>query len=64
MGKVGYIVNLEALLVGCLGSSFPKAGLSRAVKKNRATSGFELQVILGGSLCFSGPLYIADVLWK
>ena len=55
MGKVECLVNMAALLLGCLGGSVPKVDISEAVKKNRATSGFGLQVILRGSLCISGP---------
>ena len=61
MGKVGFILNLAALLVGCLGSLVPKFVLDGEVKKKMATSGFGLQVILGGSLCVSGTckLYLS-----
>ena len=55
VGKVGFFVYLEALLVGCLGVSFLKVDLVGAVKKKRATSGFVLKVIIGGSLHVSGP---------
>ena len=55
MGKVGCLVNLTTLLVGFLGGSVLKVDITGAVKKKRATSGFGLQVILGGSICVSGP---------
>ena len=53
VGKVGCIVYLVVLLVSCLGGSVLKVDLVGAVKKKRATSGFGLKVMLGGSLCVS-----------
>ena len=35
MGKVEFLVNLAALLLGCLGGSVPKVDLSWEVKKKR-----------------------------
>ena len=55
MRKVGCLVNIAAILDGCLGGSVTKIDLSGAVKKKRATSGFGLKSMLGGSLCVSGP---------
>ena len=54
MGEVGFLVGLMALFVGCLGDSVLEVNLYRLVKKNRVTSGFLLQVMLGGYLCVSG----------
>ena len=54
MGKVEYLVNMVALIVGCLGGSVMKVDLAVAVKKKRVTSGFGLQVMLGGYICVSG----------
>ena len=55
MRKVVCLVNLAALLVGFLGSSVLKVDIYGVVNKKRATSGFGLQVMLGGSICVSGP---------
>ena len=55
MRKVGCLLNLEDLIVGFLGVSVLKVDISRLVKKERANSGFGLQVMLGGSLFVSGP---------
>ena len=62
MGKVGCPVNMDALLVRCLGGSVPKVDLYGAAKKKRATSGFGLQVIFRGIICVSGPctLYLSS----
>ena len=54
MGKVGCIVYLAAFIVSCLGGSVLKVDLAGVVKKKRATSGFRLNVMIGGSLCVSG----------
>ena len=54
MRKAGYLVNLAALLVGFLGGSVLEVDLDGVVKKKRATSGFGLQVMIGGSICVSG----------
>ena len=54
MGRVGCLLNMVALLVGCLQGSVLKADLSRAVKKKRATSAFLFQVMLRGFLYVSG----------
>ena len=54
MRKFDCLVNMAALLVGFLGGSVMKVDLAVVVKKKRATSGFGLQVMLGGSLCVSG----------
>ena len=54
VGKVGCLVYLVALLVGCLGGSVMKVDFSGVVNKKRTTSGFLLKVMLGGSLCVSG----------
>ena len=51
MRKVVRLVNLAALLVGFLGGSVLKVDISGVMKKKRETSGFELQVMLGGYLC-------------
>ena len=53
MRKVGCLVNLDYLIVGFLGVSVLKVDIYRLVKKERATSGFGLQVMLGGSLFVS-----------
>ena len=55
MRKFDCLVNMAALLVGFLGGSVMKVDLAGVVKKKRATSGFGLKVMLGGSLCVSGP---------
>ena len=55
MGKFGCLVNMAALLLGCLGGSVLKVYLAGVVKKKRVTSCFGLKVIIGGSLCVSGP---------
>ena len=55
MGKVVCLLNIEALVVFLLGGSVLNFDLARAVKKKKKTSGFGLQVILGGSICVSGP---------
>ena len=54
MGKVGCLVDLEALLVGFLVGSVPKVDLAGALKKKRAASGFGLHVMLVRYLCVSG----------
>ena len=55
VGKVGFILYLAALLVGCLGGSVLKFDLTEVVKKKRATSGFGLKVMLVDYPCVSGP---------
>ena len=55
VGKVGCIIFLVALLVGCLGGLGIKVDLDGIAKKKWVTSGFGFKVILGGSLCVSGP---------
>ena len=55
MIKVVCHINMEAVIVGFLGGSVMKVGIYGVVKKKRETSGFGLQVMLGGSLCVSGP---------
>ena len=55
MRKFGCLVNLEALLVGFLGVSVLKVDIYGLVNKERAASGFGLQVMLGGYLFVSGP---------
>ena len=55
MGKVGSLVNLTALLVGCLGGSVLNVDIDEAAKKKNTTPGFGLQVILGGYICNSDP---------
>ena len=55
MRKVGRLVNVTDFLVGFLGGSILKVDLSGVVKKIRADSGFEFQVMIGGSLYVSGP---------
>ena len=54
MGKVGCLINNAALILGFLGGSVLKVDISRVVKKKKATSGFGLQVMLGGYLFVSG----------
>ena len=46
---------LFKILVGLLGGTVLKFDLARLVNKKRVTSGFGLKVVLGGSLCVSGP---------
>ena len=53
--KVGCHVYLVALLECCLGGPFLKVDIAGEVKGKRVTSGFGLQVMLGESLCVSGP---------
>ena len=55
VAKVVFIVNLAELIVGCLEGSVLKVDLAGAVNTKGETSGFGSQVILGGSLCLSGP---------
>ena len=50
MRKVEFIVNLVALLVAFLGGYVLKVDIYGSVKKKMATSGFGLQVMLGGYL--------------
>ena len=47
-------VNMAVILVGFLGGSVLEVDLTGVVKKKSVTSGFGLQVILGGYLCVSG----------
>ena len=51
--KVGCILYLASLLVGCLVGSVMKVNIYGTVNKKRAASGFVLQVFLGVSLCVS-----------
>ena len=55
VGKVRFLVYMEELLVGLLVGSVLNMDLSGAVKKKWVTSGFGLKVIIGWSLCVSGP---------
>ena len=55
VGKIGCILYLGALILGFLGGSVLKVDLSGLAKKRRANSGFLLKVMIGGSLCVSGP---------
>ena len=55
MGNFWCLVNMAALLVGCLGGSVPKFNLSGVVNIKRATSGFGLKLMIVSFLCFSGP---------
>ena len=55
MGKVGFLVYLTALLVGCLGGPVMKVDFAGAVKTKMVTSGYVMQVIFEGYLCVSGP---------
>ena len=54
VGKVGCLVYMVALILGCLGSSVLTVDLAGVVKKKSVTSGFGLKLILGGSLFVSG----------
>ena len=54
LGKVGCLVYLVAILVGFLRGSVLKDYLAGVVKEKRASSGFGLKVMLGGSLFVSG----------
>ena len=54
MRKVVCLVNLAAILVGFLGSSVMKVDIYVVMNKKRATSGFGLQVMIGGSIYVSG----------
>ena len=58
MGKVGFLVNLAALLVGCLIDSVPKVHLYGEAKKKREASGFLLKVMFEGCLCVSGTFIL------
>ena len=42
-------------IVGCLGGSVLSFDITGVVNKNRVTLGFGFQVIIGVSLCVSGP---------
>ena len=55
MGKFEYLVNMAALLVGCLRVLVLKVDIFDAVKKKRATLAFGLQGMLAGCLCVSVP---------
>ena len=55
MRKVGCLVNMASFLVVLLGGSVLKVDISGVVKKKRADLGLGFQVMLGGSLCVSGP---------
>ena len=49
LGEVGCFEGLLKLLVGCLGVLFLIVDLNGVVDKCKVTSGFGLQVTLGGS---------------
>ena len=53
-GKVGCLVGMSERIVGCLGGSVLKVDITGVVKKNRVTSGFAFQVIIGVSLYVLG----------
>ena len=60
---------MEALLVGCLRISILKVDMAGVAKKKSiwvVNPGFELQVMLGGHLCVSGPykFHIYCVAWS
>ena len=55
--KVIFIVYITALLVVSLGGSVLKVDLAGAVKKS-LTSGFGLNVMLGGSIYVTGPCIV------
>ena len=55
MRKVRCLVNIIAPLVGFLGGSVLEVYLDGVVKGENSTSGFVLQVILGGYICVLGP---------
>ena len=55
MSKVGFHVNLAALLVGCQVGSVLKVDISGLANEKRSTEGFLLKVMLGGSLCVLVP---------
>ena len=46
---------MVSLIVDFLGGSALKVDIAGVLKKKRATSGFGLEVMLGGSLCVSVP---------
>ena len=52
---MGCLVYLVSIIVGCLGGSVLKVDLPGMVKKKRVTSCFVSKVMIGGSLCVSGP---------
>ena len=54
VGKIGCILYLGALILGCLGGSVLKVDINGAVKKKWFTLGFGLKVMLGGYLCVLG----------
>ena len=49
------ILSMAAPLVGFLGVSIMRVDLGGLVKKNRVTSSFGLQLMIGGFICVSGP---------
>ena len=55
LGKVGCLVNMEALLVGYLGGSVLKVDIAGAANKQSLTSGFGLLVMLGVYIFVSVP---------
>ena len=63
LGKVGCIVYMAALLLGCLVGSVLKVDLSGVVNKKRATSGFGLKLMRVGSLVVSGPWALQLSCW-
>ena len=54
-GKVVCLLGLSERIIAYLGGSVLKVDITGMVKKNRMTSGFGFQVIIGVSLCVSGP---------
>ena len=57
VGKVGCLIYLEALLVCCLGGSFPKVDLSGAVKKKGQLQVLDFKLYLKGIFVFQVPVY-------
>ena len=55
VGKVVFIVYLASFLMIFPAGSVLKVDLSGTAKKKRATSVFGFKVMLGGSICVSGP---------
>ena len=63
MGNVGCLVNMAALLVGCLGGSFKKVDLARVAKKKNDFRFWFASDAWRVSLFFRYPC-IADILWN
>ena len=57
MGKVGCIVNLAALLVGCLGGLVPNFDLAGAVKKKPQLQVMDCKLYLEALFVFQVPVY-------